>query len=142
MKAIFTFVSLLALAVAQIITDGCTNFACKAVEQSVTTCDSQQSTEQAYANCLCTDVRVFVQLRTLIFRKLTQWGLQVFEINVNRCITGIVCAWNGTGNPDDGLCIAQFCVGVFPKSFRPQAICDFNCKSPFPGVGMSTNFQG
>ena len=68
MKAIFALVSLLlplALALAAQITtepNNCTNSACNAVEQSAATCDSQQSTEQAYANCLCTDVRVFAHL--------------------------------------------------------------------------------
>ena len=69
MKVIFALVSLLLPPVlAQIDPGNCTNFACNAVEQSAATCNSQESTEQGYANCLCTDVLVFAHL---IFRKLT-----------------------------------------------------------------------
>jgi len=68
MKAIFALISLLLpLALAQIDTE-CNNFACNAVEQSASTCESQESTDQGYANCLCNDV---LALTHLIFCKLT-----------------------------------------------------------------------
>ena len=140
MQATFALVSFLSLplllAVAQITTEGgCTNFACHAIEASVTICDSKKTTDQAYRDCLCTDVRVFAFGGLPC--KLTP-RLQVFKVNFNRCITGFVCAWNGTGNPDDVICTAEFCIGQFPKTFQPQAIC---CKSLFSGVGMPTDFQ-
>ncbi len=61
MKAIFALVLLLLhFAFAQNDTSNCTNFACNAVEQSAATCNSQESTEQGFANCFCTDVLDFL----------------------------------------------------------------------------------
>ena len=73
MKAIFALVSLLLpFALAQNDTSNCTNFACNAVEQSAATCHSQESTEQGFADCLCTDVPIFAPL---VFCKLIHPGV-------------------------------------------------------------------
>ncbi|PVG01992.1 hypothetical protein CPB86DRAFT_752068 [Serendipita vermifera] len=79
--------------------DGCSNPACDYVEQLAATCQDTPEATQNGTTCLCT---------------------QRFQVNLSRCLRGVVCSWDGNGSPEPQACPDIYCPGTFDQSFIDQ----------------------
>ncbi|KIM33877.1 hypothetical protein M408DRAFT_325450 [Serendipita vermifera MAFF 305830] len=80
--------------------NGCSNPACDYCEALAATCQDAATASQNGTDCLCT---------------------QRFTVNLERCLRGYICAWDGTGSttsPD--VCPDVYCPGTFDQSFIQQ----------------------
>lgn len=40
-----------------------------------------------------------------------------FKVNLSRCLSGVTCAWDGTGSSAPPICPDVYCPGTFDQSF-------------------------
>ncbi|KIM33878.1 hypothetical protein M408DRAFT_18866 [Serendipita vermifera MAFF 305830] len=80
--------------------NGCTNAACDYCEALAATCQDAATASQNGTECLCT---------------------RRFTVNLERCLRGYICAWDGTGSSSElPVCLAIYCPGNFDQSFIEQ----------------------
>ncbi|KIM33879.1 hypothetical protein M408DRAFT_325451, partial [Serendipita vermifera MAFF 305830] len=92
----------------------CTNYACNYCEDLAASCQDAPTASQNGTDCLCTER---------------------FRVNLNRCVQGVVCAWDGNGSPDPPRCVAD-CVGTFDAAFLSQ------CPGSITASGASPTATG
>ena len=97
-NVLYVFSALLA---STTVTAQCGNAACTLANSLYTECKYSYTTVGDFQKCLCTNK---------------------FLVNYGRCLSGTICAWDGTG-PLNTPCVKIYCPGTFAGGFDAVAFC-------------------
>jgi hypothetical protein len=104
------FYTLPLLVASTTVTAQCVNNACTEANRDYKSCKKSVETQEELKTCLCT---------------------QKFLVNYDRCLRGVICAWDGDPTHSITTCPAVVCIGTFNGSFDAKAFCAIGTSRAF-----------